>query len=123
MPLAIPHLITPVEVIRKMAYLSIKSGYYVADDCGFGIIDGKGEVGSLIVNSHGVMGVVTQVGRDSDRGFLRMIHWRELRNIAKRIREKPLYLGISAKSIEERDGISVVRVASNSPLNDKIQMG
>ena len=83
-----------------MAYLSIKSGYYVAADCGFGIIDGKGEAGSLVINNYGVLGVVTQVGRDSDRGFLRMIHWRELKNIVKRIKKTPMYLGISAKSIE-----------------------
>ena len=42
MPSTPPEVISPVEILRKMAYLSIKQGYYVSDDCGFGIIDGKG---------------------------------------------------------------------------------
>lgn len=73
----------------------------MANDCGYGIIDGKGEVGSLVINHEGVVGVVTQVGRDSDRGFLRMVHWAELKNLYRRISEKQsLYLGISARALE-----------------------
>lgn len=45
-----PNLITPVQIVQKRTYLSIKSGYYVANDGGYGIIDGKGEIGSLVVN-------------------------------------------------------------------------
>ena len=114
---------TPVQIVQKRTYLSIKSGYFVTKDCGFGIVDGKGEIGSLVMNDNGVVGVVTQIGRDSDRGFLRMICWTDLKNILKRIKEEPIYLGISAKAIEEKDGIMVVRVASNSPLQDRLPMG
>ena len=32
-------------------------------------------------------------------------------------------MGISAKSMEEKDGISIIRVASNSPLSKYVQMG
>ena len=75
MPVCKPALITPVQIVKKLSYLSILPAYYVADDGGFGIVNGKGEVGSLVTHEEGVVGVVTHIGRDYDRGFLRMIHW------------------------------------------------
>ena len=80
-------IITRVHIVQKRTYLSIKNGYYVTDDAGYGIIDGKGEVNSLVIDEKGVIGVVTQVGRDSDRGFLRMIRWKDIYNVAKKLKD------------------------------------
>ena len=53
-----------------------------------------------------------------------MICWNELKNALKRIKQQePLYLGISAKAMEEKNGIIVVRLASNSPLQNYLSMG
>lgn len=54
-------------------FLGIKQGYFVAEDSGYGIVDGKGEVGSLIVQNGSIVGIVTHIGRDSEAGFLRLI--------------------------------------------------
>jgi hypothetical protein len=34
--------ITPVQVVQKRSYLSIKNGYIVTKSSGYGIVDGKG---------------------------------------------------------------------------------
>ncbi len=36
----------------------------VARDSGFGIVDGKGEIGSLVIKDGKAAGIVTQIGRD-----------------------------------------------------------
>ena len=69
-------------------------------------------------------GIVAQVGRDSEKGFLKIIMWSTLRHLARRLKEDPIYLGISVKARETYDsGLSVVRVAANSPLSGKINLG
>jgi hypothetical protein len=42
--------ITPVQISQKRSFLSINNGYHVSKEGGFGIVDGKGEVGSIISN-------------------------------------------------------------------------
>ena len=113
-------------MVQKRTYLSIKNGYYVTDDAGYGIIDGKGEVNSLVIDEKGVVGVVAQVGRDSDRGFLRMIRWKDIYHLAKKLQAsqkgeiEQTYLGVSVKASEGEDGLYVVRIASDSPLSGKL---
>lgn len=94
------HSVTPVQISHKTSYLSIKDGYFVSRDGGFGIVDGKGEVGSIISTEGLCAGIVTQVGRDSDKGFLKIIMWNTLHHVARRLKEQPLYLGISVKADE-----------------------
>ena len=65
---------------------------------GFGIVDGKGEVGSIISTEGLCAGIVTQVGRDSEKGFLKIIKWKALHHVARRLKENPVYLGISVKA-------------------------
>jgi hypothetical protein len=48
----------------KKSYSSINNGYLVAQDAGFGIADGKGEIGSLILRNNKILGIVTHIGRD-----------------------------------------------------------
>ena len=72
------------------------------------------------------MGVVTQVGRDSDRGFLRMIRWKDIYHVAKKLQSnqkgeiEQTYLGISVKASEGEEGLYIVRIASDSPLSGKL---
>jgi hypothetical protein len=83
------------------AFPHISDGYYVGNDSGFGVIDGHGEVGNLVINREGVVGIVSQIGKDIDEGFMRIILWKDIKNIWKRsikMKDKGLYLGISAKS-------------------------
>lgn len=77
--------ITPVQVVQKRSFLSINDGYIVNKSSGFGIVDGKGEVGSLVIANGKAAGVVTHIGRDSERGFLRMAAWGDLPNLLKRL--------------------------------------
>jgi S1-C subfamily serine protease len=116
----------PVNVIHFNSFANINSGYYVGNDSGFGIINGKGQVGDLVVNSEGSVGIVSQIGRDSDYGFMRVILWKDIKNIIRRTtqqKERELYLGLSVKSHAERNGVSVLRVAANSPFADNFRMG
>lgn len=48
----------------KKEYTSIKDGYFVNRDSGYGIISGNGQVGSLIVQEGNPVGIVTQIGKD-----------------------------------------------------------
>lgn len=125
MPNKTPDLYTPVQILQYRTYLSIRTGYYVANDSGFGVINGKGEVGNLVVSDTGVVGLIAQIGKDSDYGFLRVVLWRDIANIARRLKNKSggFYLGISAVAMRERDAISIVRVAPNSPLASHLHMG
>ncbi len=94
--------ITPVQVIQKRSFLSIKDGYIVSKQSGFGIVDGKGEVGSLVIANGRAAGIVTSIGRDSERGFMRMVAWGDLSNVFKRIeklQKDQLYLGLSAAAL------------------------
>ena len=59
--------------MKKGEYPSIKNGYLVAQDSGFGIVDGRGEVGSLVIREGRAVGVVAQKGRDLQSDFLRVI--------------------------------------------------
>lgn len=78
-------LYTPIHVIQSRSYLSIRNGYYVANESGYGVINGKGEVGSAVLNDDGLVGIVSHIGRDYDQGFLRMIMWKDIKNIGKRL--------------------------------------
>jgi hypothetical protein len=42
--------------------MSLKEGYFITRDSGYGIIDGEGEVGSLVIGNDGVKGITVQVG-------------------------------------------------------------
>ena len=53
-----------IQIFMKRQYPSIRNGYAVAQDSGFGIIDGKGEVGALVIRSGKATGIITQMGRD-----------------------------------------------------------
>ena len=86
----------------KRDFPSLKNGYFVSEDSGYGIIDGKGEIGSLILKEEKTVGIVTQVGRDNENGFLRVIKWRHWPNIIKYIKGKRSSLGISAQAQEEK---------------------
>lgn len=116
--------ITAVQVVQKRSFLSINDGYIVTKSAGFGIVDGKGEVGSLVIAHGRAAGVVTHIGRDSEKGFMRMAAWGDLPNLLRRlVKQERLYLGISAAAMEFRDGLTVARVASDSPFHDKLLMG
>jgi S1-C subfamily serine protease len=39
------------------------------------------------------------------------------------VKGKPLHLGISAQAMENQEGVSVVRIAPNSPFKHDIMMG
>jgi len=65
--------------------LSIKDGYIVSKQSGFGIVDGKGEVGGLVIANGRAAGIITSIGRDSERGFMRMVAWGDCWNVLKRI--------------------------------------
>jgi PDZ domain-containing secreted protein len=52
-----------------------------------------------------------------------MIEWRHLPSILNYVKGKPLHLGISAQALENHEGISVVRIAPNSPFKNDIMMG
>ena len=70
--------------------------------------------------------MVTRVGRDSERGFLRMIRWKDIHHLAKKIENgklEPPYLGVSVKASEDSDGLYVLRISSDSPLVNQISMG
>lgn len=98
----------------------------MANDSGFGVINGKGEVGSLVVNNDGIVGIVSQIGRDTDYGFIRVVLWKDVKNIANRLKkskEHSIYLGMSVVALTERNGLSIVRVAPNSPLSNHFKMG
>jgi hypothetical protein len=57
--------ITQVQVVQKRSFLSIKDGYIVSKQSGFGIVDGKGEIGSLVIANGKAAGIVVSIGRDS----------------------------------------------------------
>jgi hypothetical protein len=40
-----------VQIVQKKDFISIKNGYFITEDSGYGIIDGEGEIGSLVVSS------------------------------------------------------------------------
>ena len=48
----------------KREYPSIRNGYITAQDSGFGIVDGRGELGGLVIKNGKAAGIVTQVGRE-----------------------------------------------------------
>jgi S1-C subfamily serine protease len=98
----------------------------VGNDAGFGVVNGMGDVGSLALTKDGVVGIATQIGRDSDYGFIRVVLWKDIKNMLNRAmksREKSLYLGISVVAARERNGISIVRVTADSPLTHHLKMG
>ena len=111
-----PTIIKQVQTLQKRNYLSVKDGYLVALKGGYGIIDGKGEVGSLVTNRGNVAGIVVQVGHNNERGYLKMVLWDDLPQILKKIKMDPPYLGISVTSRSIKDGVTVMRIAANSPL-------
>ena len=52
-----------VQIVKKKEFFSIKNGFFVARDSGYGIVSGNGDVGSLILKNGKVLGIVSQVGR------------------------------------------------------------
>lgn len=68
-----PFLISPVQIYMKRGYPSIRDGYLVAQDSGFGVVDGKGYVGGLIIKDGKAAGIITSIGRDLEKGFIRII--------------------------------------------------
>lgn len=70
---------------------------------------------------------MAQIGKDIDYGFLRVVLWKDIRNIAHRLKKIKntggVYLGISAVAMRDRDAISIVRVSANSPLAEHLRMG
>lgn len=56
--------ITPVQIVLKRTFLCVKDGYIVNKDAGFGIVNGRGEVGSLVIHNGTAAGVVSHIGRD-----------------------------------------------------------
>lgn len=120
-------LYSPIHVIQNRSHLSIRDGYYVDNESGYAIINGKGEVGSLVLSDQGIFGIISHIGRDADYGFLRVVMWKDIKNVAQRLQKRPekdsIYLGVSVVSSEQGPGISVVRVAPNSPLSEHIKMG
>ena len=96
----------------------------MARDSGYGIVDGKGEIGSLIIKDGKAAGIVCQIGRNIESGFLRIIEWKDLPKIYDYIKgQKKKQLGISAQAREYKEGISVVRIAPNSLLKEHVMMG
>lgn len=77
---------TPIHVIQSRSHLSIRDGYYVDNESGYGVISAKGEVGSLVMNEGGMFGIVSQIGRDADYGFLRVVLWKDIKNAARRLK-------------------------------------
>ena len=123
-PVSSPFLISPVQIYMKREYPSIRNGYMVARDSGFGIVDGRGEIGGLVIKNGKAAGIVTQVGRNLESGFLRVIEWSHLSKILKFLKKnKQCYFGISAQAQQFKEGIEVVRVAPNSPLKNELMMG
>lgn len=117
---------SPVHIVQNRTYLGIRDGYFVGQESGYGIVNGKGEVGSLVLNNDGVVGIVTHIGRDYEYGYLRIALWKDIKNCINRIRinrEEGLYLGISVVSAGHNPGVSVVRVAPKSPLLNHLKMG
>lgn len=122
-PVSSPFLISPVQIYMKREYPSIRNGYMVARDSGFGIVDGRGEIGGLVIKNGKAAGIVTQVGRDLESGFLRVIEWSHLSKILKFVKKnRQCYFGISAQAQQFKEGIEVVRVSPNSPLKE-LMMG
>jgi hypothetical protein len=74
-------LYSHVSIIHPTYFPTINDAYYVGNDCGFAIINGSGQVGNLVTGKDGVIGVVSQIGRDNDQGFMRMIMWKDIRNV------------------------------------------
>ena len=96
----------------------------VAKDEGYGVVDGRGELGSLIIKNGKAAGIVTQIGRDLESGFLRFIEWKDLPKILNYLkRGKNMQLGISAQAKPFKEGIEVVRIAPNSYLRQGLMMG
>lgn len=114
-------------MVQNRSHLSIRDGYYVDNESGYAVINGKGEVGSLVLNNEGVFGIISHIGRDADYGFLRAIMWKDIKNLVHRLQKTPdkgtIYLGMSVVSNTKDSGIAVVRVAPNSPLAEHIHMG
>ena len=57
----------------------------------------------MVIANGTAAGVVTSIGRDSERGFMRMVAWGDLLNVYKRIeklKNDQLYLGLSAAALE-----------------------
>lgn len=60
-------------------------------------------MGSLVIANGRAAGIVVSIGRDSERGFMRMVAWGDLINVLKRLeklQKDQLYLGISAAALE-----------------------
>lgn len=91
----------------------------MAQDSGFGIVDGQGDIGCIVIKKGRPVGIVTHIGRDVESNFMRIMEWKNLPKILKYLKEKKnIHFGISAQSQPFKEGIQIVRVAPNSPLNN-----
>jgi len=48
--------------VQKKEYMSLKKGHFISKDSGYGIIDGLGSLGRLILQNGGVHGIIVQSG-------------------------------------------------------------
>lgn len=98
--------------------MSVRRGCFITEDSGYGIIDGEGEIGSLVLGKDGIAGITVQMGKDEDKGFMRAISWNSLIPILNYVKGKAIHLGISTQALQNQEGLTVVRVAPNSPLKN-----
>ena len=110
-------------MVKKKEFMSVRRGCFITEDSGYGIIDGEGEIGSLVVGKDGIAGITVQMGKGEDQGFMRTINWNSLLPILNYVKGRTIHLGISAQALQNQEGLTVVRVAPNSPLKNEIMMG
>ena len=90
----------------KKGFTTVKNGYIVSKDSGYTIVNGKGFIGSLVTKDGQAVGIVTQIGKEEETGFLRTIEWQHLPPILHHLKShKNLHLGISAQVKQFKDGV------------------
>lgn len=93
-------------------------------DCGYSLVQGEGQIGSLIVKNSEVAGIVVQIGHKDESGYLRVLGWSNLKSVLRLIQTpNSLYLGISTAHLQEREGLSIARVSSDSPFKGSLSLG
>lgn len=82
--------------------MSIRRGCFITEDSGYGIIDGEGEIGSLVCSKNEITGITVQMGKGEDKGFLRTISWNSLIHILNYVKGRPIHFGISTQSLQNQ---------------------
>lgn len=54
---------------------------------------------------------------------MRAIKWNSLVPILNYVKGRTIHLGISTQSLQNQEGLIVIRVAPNSPLKNEVMMG